>query len=88
MKNLLLVSVFLTSNAFAGVFADCNEADSCTFKNCSAQVVESVGNTAMATCREVYKKGVFAYHEIKILAQHIDEDTKKSTVIGNTIRLK
>lgn len=88
MKNLLLVSVFLTSNAFGGVFADCSTEDNCTYKNCSAQVVESVGNTAMATCREVYKKGVFTYHEIKLLSQSIDEDTKKSTVIGNTIRIK
>lgn len=80
--------MFLSVNAFAGVFADCSTEDNCTYKNCSAQVVESVGATSMATCREVYKKGTFTYHEIKMLSQMIDEETKKSTVVGTTLRIK
>jgi hypothetical protein len=84
--------MILTLNAYAGQFADCKEEDKCQYKNCNAQVAESIGNTAMATCREVYKlvngKHEMAYHEVKVISQTIDPETKKSTMAGNTFRIK
>lgn len=92
MKKFLLLMLVFSFNSHAGVFADCSKEDDCQYKNCEAQVVESIDNTGMATCREVYKlvngKHELAYHEIKIMSQRIDPETKKSVITGNTLRVK
>lgn len=92
MKKFLVLFALFNFSAFAGPFADCSKEDECQYKDCAAQVVESVDNTSMATCREVYKKvdgkHELAYHEIKIMSQRIDPETKKSVVTGNTLRVK
>lgn len=88
MKPIALFVLLFASTSHAGVFRDCNKDDKCSYKECAAQVVENVGNTAMATCREVYFGDKLRYYEVKILSQRIDPETKKSVITGNTLRVK